>query len=130
MTSDGSAAVMLAALAVSHWILDVVTHRPDMPLYPGSEKFGLGLWSSIGGTLAIEVPLFAAGVWIYARTTRPRDWIGRWALAALVAFLFVVYLGNLFGPPPPSVNAIVVAGALGGLVLLVWSWWVDRHRSG
>ena len=52
MTSDGSAAVMLAALVVSHWILDVVTHRPDMPLYPGSEKFGLGLWSSIGGTLA------------------------------------------------------------------------------
>src|SRR5438876_5930947 len=49
------AAVLLAALVVSHWILDFATHRPDMPLRPGgTEKFGRGLWNSVGGTLVVE----------------------------------------------------------------------------
>jgi hypothetical protein len=73
--------------------------------------------------------MFVAGVWIYARATRPRDAIGRWAFVSLVVFLGIVYVGNLFGPPPPSVNAIVMAGAIGGAALLLWAWWIDRHRS-
>jgi len=55
---------ILAALVVSHWVLDWVTHRPDMPLYPGSAQYGLGLWNSIPATVAIELAMFAAGVWI------------------------------------------------------------------
>jgi hypothetical protein len=128
ITNRGNAVLVLAALTVSHWLLDVVMHRPDLPLYPGSERFGLGLWNSVGGTLAIELPMFAAGVWIYARSTRARDGIGRWGFLALVAFLTVVYLSNLFGPPPPSVTAIAIVGAIGGAVLVLWAWWVDEHR--
>ena len=36
--------LIIFSLVVSHWVLDYLTHRPDMPLYPGSAKFGLGLW--------------------------------------------------------------------------------------
>jgi hypothetical protein len=128
LTGDRTAAAVLGALVVSHWVLDFATHRPDMPLYPGSARLGLGLWNSLAGTLAVEVPMFAVGVWIYARATRPRDAIGRWAFGSLVVFLGIVYVGNLFGPPPPSVNAIAAAGAIGGAVLLAWAWWIDRHR--
>jgi hypothetical protein len=121
-------AFALAALVLSHWVLDFVTHRPDMPLtLGGSERFGLGLWHSIPATMAVEVPLFAAGVYLYASATRPADRTGKLAFGALVAFLGVVYLANLFGPPPPSVAAVAWS-AQAIWLLVAWGYWVDRHR--
>jgi hypothetical protein len=123
------AAALMAALVVSHWVLDVATHRPDMPLLPGgAEKVGLGLWNSVAGTLVIEGAMFAAAVWLYLSGTRARDAAGRYGLGALVTFLVVVYLAGAFGPPPPSAHAVAVATA--PLVLLaLWAAWVDRHRD-
>jgi membrane-bound metal-dependent hydrolase YbcI (DUF457 family) len=120
---------ILALLVVSHWFLDWATHRADMPLYPGSARYGLGLWNSVPATLTIELAMFAIGVSIYAMTTRARDGVGRWGFALFVAFLIVVYVANVYGPPPPSVTAIWVTALIGGAVLIVWSWWIDRHRG-
>ncbi len=128
VTHTRGAFLVLAALVVSHWLLDFVTHRADMPLYPGSARVGLGMWKSVPLTAAVESVLYAAGVWIYARTTRPKDAIGQWGFWALVLFLALVYVGNLMGPPPPSVAAIYILGVIGSLILLAWSWWVDNHR--
>jgi membrane-bound metal-dependent hydrolase YbcI (DUF457 family) len=126
---EARGALILALLVISHWLLDALVHRPDLPLFPGSQTLiGLNLWSSLPITLAIEVPLFALGVWLYARVTRPRDATGKWALWALVAFLLATYAANLFGPPPPSVTAIAWAGQLQWL-LVVWGYWIDRHRA-
>ena len=98
---------VLAVLVVSHWLLDVVTHRPDMPVLPQSAlKLGFGLWNSIPATLVVEFAMYGAGLWIYAASTLARDRIGHWGFAALAGFLVVVYLANVFGPPPPSVSAI------------------------
>jgi len=116
------------ALVVSHWVLDWITHRPDMPLYPGSAKVGLGLWNSIPGTIVVEVAMFILGVWIYARSTRARDRLGTRAFAAFVGFLLAAYAANL-GPPPPSVAALVWVGIAGAAVFLLWTWWFDRHRN-
>src|SRR5262249_1280522 len=88
---------IMAALVVSHWALDVASHRRDMPLYPGSAKFGLGLWYSIPATVIVEVLMFVVSVRIYARSTRARDGIGRWGLVGLVAFLLIAYVANIFG---------------------------------
>jgi hypothetical protein len=118
-----------SGLVLSHWLLDFLTHRPDMPLYPGSATVGLGVWNSVVGTLALELAMFAIGVWIYARATRARDAIGRWAFVALTATLAVVYVANLFAGAPPSALAIAVTGTVGGACLLAWSWWADRHRE-
>lgn len=121
-------ALVIAAGVFSHWVLDFVTHRPDMPLYPGSTVYvGLGLWNSRVGTMVVETLMFAAGVWIYTRVTKPADRRGRWALVALVAFLAVLYLATALGPPPPNVNMIVIAGLTSWLFVL-WPWWIDRHR--
>jgi hypothetical protein len=123
------AAAILFAVVLSHWVLDFVSHRPDLPLtLTGAERYGLGLWHSRLATLAVEGLLFAACVWIYARATRPADRTGRWALIALVAFLAVVYLANLFGPPPPSVAAVAWS-AQAIWLLVAWGYWVDRHRA-
>jgi membrane-bound metal-dependent hydrolase YbcI (DUF457 family) len=128
-TGKRDAFLVLAGLVVSHWVLDFVTHRPDMPLYPGSAKFGLGLWNSFAATVVVEVLMYAIGVWIYLRATGARDAIGRWAMWALVVFLFISYVGNLMSPPPPSVAAIYTLGLIGGAIILVCAWWVDRHRD-
>ena len=81
---DGVGAGWIAALVVSHWILDFISHRPDMPLWPGGPKVGLGLWNSVPATLAVEFALFAGGIWLYLSATRARDRVGTWALAAFV----------------------------------------------
>ena len=121
--------VVMLALVVSHWVLDVVTHIPDMPLYPGGPKFGLGLWNSVPGTLVVETVMFAFGVWIYARATTARDAIGTWAFAGVTAFLFVGFVVNANGTPPPSVTALwMMALGLGALTLWL-AWFADRTAS-
>jgi len=129
-TRGRRAVAILAALVVSHWVLDVITHRPDMPILANDRtKIGFGLWNSIPGTMLVEFGMYGIGLWIYLRSTKPLDRAGRWGFAALVAFLPVVYLANVFGPPPPTVSALWIAAFAGAVVLTVWAWWADRHRT-
>jgi len=126
---DRQGALMLALLVVSHWALDAIVHRPDLPLFPGSDRMvGLNLWSSLPLTLVIELSLFALGVWWYARVTAARTASGRWGLWGLVLLLLGIYAGNLLGPPPPSAQAIAWAGQAQWL-LVAWGYWLDRHRQ-
>lgn len=125
---DKRGALILAALVVSHWLLDAIVHRHDLPLYPGSPfEIGMGFWDSVPITLAIEVPLFLLGVWLYARTTKAIDATGKWAFRALVICLALIHAGNLFGDPPPSSKAIAWVGQAQWLLVL-WGYWVDKHR--
>lgn len=113
---------------VSHWVLDWVTHRSDMPLYPGSHCYGLGLWNSVAGTMAVELGMLAVGLWLYLRTTKARDRIGRYSLLAFVLVLLVIYASNFFGGPPPSVQSVIWSALIAEPLLLLWVWWFDRHR--
>jgi hypothetical protein len=122
-------AVVIALGVFSHWVLDFVTHRPDMPLYPGSAtSVGLGLWNSRAGTLLIEGAMFVAGVAIYVRTTRARDRAGSIGFWAMVVFVILAYLSSALGPPPPSVKALIAAAFVSWL-FVPWAWWFDRHRD-
>ena len=122
------AMLTVAALVVSHWVLDAVSHRPDLPLtVGGSARVGLELWSSLPGTLIVEMSLFAAGVVMYVRQTTARDRVGSIAFWGLVGFLVVVSLANMFGPPPPSPAAGAWA-AQAMWLLVAWGYWIDRHR--
>jgi hypothetical protein len=122
----GSAAVWIGV--VSHWILDWVTHRPDMPLYPGGPRFGLGLWNSIAGTLVAEILMFATGVWLYVRSTRARDRIGHYGFVVYVGLLLVAYIGDRLSGPPSDVADIAWTGIIAMVILIPWAWWFDRHR--
>lgn len=113
---------------VSHWVLDVITHKPDMPLGFGDMKFGFGLWNSLEATMIVEGAMFGAGIIIYLMATRSRNWKGIVGFWSLVLVLGVIYFANLFGPPPPNMTAVAIAGNAGWLFVL-WAFWVDRHRS-
>jgi len=122
------AAFVLGVLVISHWALDAVVHRPDLPLFPGSATVvGLNAWSSLPVTVLIEGALFALGVWLYSRATLPSDGAGRWGFVLLVVFLISIYAGNLFGAPPPTSEAIAWVGQLQWLLVL-WAYWLDKHR--
>ncbi|WP_121353883.1 metal-dependent hydrolase [Flavisolibacter nicotianae] len=122
------AAIMVGCCVVSHWLLDLVVHLPDLPLYPGGNDFyGLGLWKVKTIELLVELLLFAAGVLFYYRATKAKNKTGVYALGALVIFLLVVHLVNAFGPPPTDITAVAWAGQLQWLIVL-WGYWVDRNR--
>ena len=122
-------ALLGALLVVSHWVLDFVTHVPDMPLYPGGPKVGLGLWHSVWGTVIVEAAMFAAGLWIYGAMTRARDRVGRYGFWALVTVIALSYVASLFSPPPPTVNTLAIGGIVFGWLFVVWAGWADSHRD-
>lgn len=127
-TPPAAAVTVIAALVLSHWFLDVISHRPDMPLtIAGETKLGLGLWNSLPATLIVELAMLIAGVVMYTRTTRPMDRTGTYTFAGLIAFLLAINLANTFGPPPPSVKAVSWS-AQAIWLLVAWGYWIDRHR--
>ena len=125
---DVRSAVLVGALVPTHWVLDFVAHRPDMPIYPGGPQFGLGMWESIPLTISVEYLLFAAGIALYIGATHAKDAVGKWAFWSLVALLGVLYLGSLFGPPPPNPQALAWS-AMAIWLIVPWAAWADRHRQ-
>ena len=122
------AAWILFAAVLSHWVLDVVSHRPDMPLAPGVPLFfGWGLWTSVPATLVVEGGFWLIAVVLYARAARPEHRVGIFAFWIGVALLTLLWHNNIAGPPPPPRTA-----PLGSLIVfslaLAWAYWVDRLR--
>jgi hypothetical protein len=121
--------LLLGALVVSHWALDLVTHRPDLPLWPGPSPYvGFGLWNSIAGTFFVEGLLFAGAIVLYLRATTPRDRIGALALVGFLLLQGGIWASSPWSPPPPSAQAIASVG-LATWLFLPWAAWIDRHRE-
>lgn len=122
-------AIVLALLVLSHWLLDFVSHRPDVPLWPGGPRLGLGLWNSVPWTIVVELSMFACGLWLAASASRPRDALGRWGFAGLAVLLLLIYAGNVTSPPPPSMQAVGWVGGIGGVLFIALAAWLDHHRE-
>lgn len=112
---------------VSHWFLDFIVHRPDLPIYPDGPLVGLGLWNSPAATVILEDAMYLAGIWIYQRLTRAKDATGRYGFWSFVVVILLLYIAVIAGPPPPNVTALA-ASALVAWLFVLWAWWFDRHR--
>ena len=120
--------VILGLLVVSHWVLDLLVHIPDLPLFPGSQTYlGFGLWNYPVVAVVIEGLIFVTGLTLYLRSTKSKNKTGKYGLWGLILSLAVIYIGNLFGSPPPNVRAIAWAGEL-QWIFVIWAYWVDKDR--
>ena len=128
-TRDAKGAVVIGALVASHWVLDLLVHVPDLPLWPGeSPLLGFGLWRWPATTMVLEGVVFVAGLAVYVSTTRPRDRTGNLALAALVAALLGLYWASLSGTPPPKAAAVAWTTLAFFAAIVLWAAWIERHR--
>lgn len=116
------------AVVLSHWILDFLTHRPDLPLFFGDEKFGLGLWNSLWGTFFVEVGIFIFGIVIYLKSSPLQNRKRKIIFWSMISFLSIIYLGNIFGPKPSvDTPAAAIAGpALAMWLIVFWGYYADR----
>jgi hypothetical protein len=122
-------AIALALLVVSHWFLDLPMHLPDLPLTPwGETRVGFSLWNSVPASILIEFGLFAAGLYIYARSTRARTAIGYWGLVGFAVLGVFLYVVNISAPPPPGIGAIIIGGAAVQGAFILLALWTDRGR--
>jgi membrane-bound metal-dependent hydrolase YbcI (DUF457 family) len=125
---DVRGAVVIEALVMSHWLLDFITHGPDLQLIPGhAARVGLGLWNNVPATLAIESLFYVGAIALYTTITSAQNRAGRVGFWVLVAFLLGIYVANAFGPPPPSAT-MVAASALALWVLVPIAAWIDNNR--
>ncbi|MEW6016113.1 MAG: hypothetical protein AB1690_12435 [Candidatus Zixiibacteriota bacterium] len=122
-------ALLLGFGVVSHWLLDLLTHRPDLPLAPGVPTVvGLGVWNFFWLSFVLESLLYVIGISLYLTVSRPKDRTGTYSFWSLILFLGAIFIANAFGPPPPNVNAIAYAG-LALWLLPLWGYWIERHRE-
>ncbi|OGU75882.1 MAG: hypothetical protein A2V93_01900 [Ignavibacteria bacterium RBG_16_34_14] len=122
-------ALLLGLLVISHWILDLITHIPDLPLFPGTDiKVGFGLWNSVLLTIIVEGMIFILGSYLYIKATKAKNKKDKFALWSLLIFLVVIYVMNIIGPPPESAEAIGYVGLLQWL-LIAWGYWIDKNRK-
>ena len=119
---------VVGGCVLSHWVLDFISHRPDLPLLPGSPiTVGLGLWNTFVGTVVVEGGLFIAVVILYATSTRAADRVGTYSFWAFVAFLIAFYIGSMATQDPLTQEELGIGG-LTQWLLVPWAYWIDRHR--
>jgi hypothetical protein len=116
-------------LVLSHWLLDFLSHRPDMPLAPGVHRyFGLGLYNSLPGILAVEGVLWLAGVIIYVRCTRPARRAGTYLFWSVVFLLTSLWLLTVGGNAPPDLVRAGISSLIFFSIVLLWAYVTDRLR--
>jgi hypothetical protein len=125
------AAWILFAAVLSHWVLDFVSHRADMPITPGlTARFGLGLWTSVPATLVIEGLLWVIAIAVYIRATRSIKRAGIYVFWAMIAFLTLSWVNNIAATPPAgSLTAAAIASLSFFTLLVAWAYWMDRVRG-
>ena len=122
-------AIVLGLCVVSHWVLDLLVHKPDLPIYPGnSQLVGLGLWNHPPLEIIVEGLIFLIGIILYLRATKAKNKTGIFAFWPLVILLALIYVSQLFGSPPPGWKPIAWVGESQWLFVL-WAFWADNNRE-
>ncbi len=108
-TASKRGAVVVGVAVFSHWVLDFLVHRPDLPLYDNTARVGLGLWNLPALALGLEAALLFGGMWLYFRSVTRR----RTALLVFGVIMLAIQVYVFFGPPPPSDKAAAATALVG-----------------
>ena len=123
-------ACVLFLVVMSHWLLDLISHRPDLPLAPGMDgHVGLGLWSSIPATVIVEGGFWLLAIVLYLRATRPKNRLGGvYVFWAGIGLLTLAWYNNVAGPPPPDARTAAISGFAFFSLTVAWAYWINRLR--
>lgn len=121
------AAVFVGLAVFSHWILDLVVHRPDLELWFGGEKVGLGLWNYPVPEQAVEIGLLALGAAAWA-WLRGRAGETLWPVLLLVAVLVAVQIAAMVMPGGGDSARLGATAIAIYLVIGLTAWALDRTR--
>jgi membrane-bound metal-dependent hydrolase YbcI (DUF457 family) len=127
-----SIAIVLGAAVFSHWVLDLIVHKPDLPLLGNaSTKWGFGLWDNAPLTFFLEAVLLLGGLWLYLRATTPKPGsrLARYGMIGLVVLLLGLNVYNLFGPPPAAFLEVFGFAMVSYLGLAAVAFWLDGLRT-
>jgi hypothetical protein len=125
----GMAFLVVSAAAFSHWILDLIVHTPDLPLYGNTDKVGFGLWRHVAISFPLELLVLVAGAWIYARAVPAAGVRARAALWSFVALMALMQVYANFGPPPSSESMMAVIALAFYVVFAAIAAVVERMRT-
>lgn len=124
-------ALLLFAVVLSHWVLDAISHRPDLQLVPGVQAFlGFGLWNSLPATLIVEGGMWVIAIAAYVRATRSRGLAGNLAFWPVAAFLTLAWWGNINRGIDPNPVRAGFSGLIFFSLVILWGYWVNRARTG
>ena len=121
-------ALWIVVAGFSHWVLDLLVHRPDLPLYDDTMKIGLGLWNYPAVALALEVALLFGGMIMYLRVTKPINAIGRVGLPILGVVMVAIQSYVFFGPPPASPAVAAATALVSYVAFAALAEWLARQR--
>jgi hypothetical protein len=124
-----TAAAIVGGAVFSHWVLDLVVHRPDLPLYDDAYKVGFGLWNYPAIAFLLEIALLFGGIALYLRVTEPIDVIGRYGMTVLGLFAVALQAYVFFGPPPVSDTAFALTALVLYFAFAVLVYWLEGKRS-
>jgi len=120
-------AAMIVGLAVfSHWVLDFLVHRPDLPLYGNTAKMGLGLWNLPALALGLEIVLLFGGMWLYFQAGARR----RIAFVVFGLIMVAIQAYVFFGPPPVSDKAAAATALVAYALFAGIIWLLEWPRPG
>jgi hypothetical protein len=122
-------ALCLALAVVSHWILDFITHRPDLPILGERKLFGLSLYNSTIATMLLETSLLIFGMWLYVRSTSARNRHGRVGIFLYLAALLYVFVAGHFTRPPDNIRLAAISALVMLSFFSLFGAWVDSLRK-
>jgi len=125
-----SVALVVALAVFSHWVLDLLVHTPDLPLWnDASMKLGFGLWDNAIAAYVLEAALLLGGLWLYLESTSASNAIGKYGMGVFVVFLLLVNITNIFGPLQTDSKVALSVSALAAYFLFAAvAFWLDKKR--
>ncbi len=124
---DWTAGVIAGAVVLSHWLLDLIVHVPDLTIAGAPPKLGFGLWNRPLIEMPLELAITFGALWFYTARTRPLR--VDLAMPLLAAFLFIIQIANWFGPAPEAVPMMAVTMLVVFTLAAMIAAWVGRSRA-
>jgi hypothetical protein len=121
------AAIAIALTVFSHWLLDLLVHRPDLELWFGGAKIGLGLWNYPVPEQAVEIGLLgmAAAAWAW---TRGKQGLSLWPVLVFVSMLLGVQIIAMVMPGGGDAAGLGATAVAVYLAVALVAWALDRPR--